>query len=117
MYIKSISLCIFWLFLFKSLTALGDKVYLIDFFIQTKEKIRENSRVGTDVSLSTDSVVTIVMQGSAETRISNVILTIWWDPSIKEGQFIGILHFEELYDSAKAFDYVWKRSKWTQNLQ
>lgn len=50
--------------------------YNIDFFIQTKEKIRENRRLGTDVSLSTTSVVIIVMQGSAETRISNVILTI-----------------------------------------
>lgn len=115
--IKSISLCVFWLFLVKSLTALGNKIYLIDFFIQTKEKRWEKSRLGTDVGLSTDSLVIIVMWGPAEAGISNVILAVWEDPSIQGGQLTAILHFGELYGSAKAFGYVWKRSKWTHNLQ
>lgn len=53
----------------------------------------------------------------AEPGVSNVILTVWQDPSIQGVQCAGILHFGELHDSAEALGYVWKRSRWTNNLQ
>lgn len=57
------------------------------------------------------------MQESAETGNSNVILAIWEDSSVQEVQLTSILHFRELYDSAKAFGYVWKRSKWNSDRE
>lgn len=110
-------MCIFWLLPFKRLIVLGNKIDLIDFFIQTKEKKWENSKLGIDVNLSTSSVVIVTVQGSAETGTTNVILAIRQDLSIQGGQLTGILHFGELYDSAKAFGDIWKRGKCTHNLQ
>lgn len=82
---------------------------LISLFRQRGKAIEECT--WDSLFVSTDSVVIIIAQGSAETVVSNVILAGKQDPSMPGAQLTSILHFEELSDSAKSFGYVRKRGK------